>query len=58
MKKLKMTNQQADLVGESILAKIHRDRDAMDMITCEKARKALAEEIAKLNEILTMLTQV
>lgn len=58
MKKLKLTSKQAEFLGESILAKIRKDRDAMDMITCQKAREALAEEIDKLNEILTMLTQV
>lgn len=58
MKALKMTKRQADLVGESILKKIKVNRQAVDMITNDKARNALYKEIDELNEILQLLTQI
>ena len=58
MKTLKMTKRQADLVGESVLKKIKVNRQAVDMITNEKARNALYKEIDELNEILQLLTQI
>lgn len=58
MKVLKMTKRQADLVGESVLKKIKVNRQAVDMITNEKARNALYKEIDELNEILQLLTQI
>lgn len=58
MATLKLTKRQADLVGISVLAKIHKDRDAIDMITDETARRSLQNEIGRLNEILTLLTQI
>lgn len=58
MKALKMTKRQADLVGESVLKKIKVNRQAVDMITNEKARNALYKEIDELNEILQLLTQI
>lgn len=58
MKALKMTKRQADLVGESVLKKIKVNRQAVDMITNDKARNALHKEIDELNEILQLLTQV
>lgn len=53
-----MTKRQADLVGESVLKKIKVNRQAVDMITNEKARNALYKEIDELNEILQLLTQI
>jgi predicted nucleic acid-binding Zn-ribbon protein len=58
MKALKMTKRQADLVGESVLKKIKVNRQAVDMITNDKARNALYKEIDELNEILQLLTQI
>ena len=58
MKTLKMTKRQADLVGESVLKKIKVNRQAVDMITNDKARNALYKEIDELNEILQLLTQI
>lgn len=58
MKALKMTKRQADLVGESILKKIKVNRQAVEMITNDKARNALYKEIDELNEILQLLTQI
>lgn len=58
MKALKMTKRQSDLVGESVLKKIKVNRQAVDMITNEKARNALYKEIDELNEILQLLTQI
>jgi predicted nucleic acid-binding Zn-ribbon protein len=58
MKALKMTKRQADLVGESVLKKIKVNRQAVDMITNDKARNALYKEIDELNEILMLLTQL
>lgn len=58
MKVLKITKRQADLVGESILKKIKVNREAVDMITNDKARNALYREIDELNEILQLLTQI
>ena len=58
MKALKMTKRQTDLVGESVLKKIKVNRQAVDMITNDKARNALYKEIDELNEILQLLTQI
>ena len=58
MKALKITKRQADLVGESVLKKIKVNRQAVDMITNDKARNALYKEIDELNEILQLLTQI
>lgn len=58
MKALKLTKKQVDLVGLSVLCKIHKDRDALEMITDETARVALQKEIERLNEILTLLTTI
>lgn len=58
MKKLKLTDKHVDLIGESVLAKIHKNQDAMDMLTCNDAREAISKEIDELNKILVILTQV
>ena len=58
MKPLVLTKRQADLIGISVLAKIHKDRDAIEMITNDNARYALQKEIERLNEILQLLTQI
>jgi len=55
---LKLNKRQLDLVGESVLKKIKVNREAVDMITNERARNALYKEIDELNEILQLLTQV
>lgn len=57
-KTIQMTSKQLDLIGLSILAKIRKDRDALEEIICEKARIALADEISDLNAILVELTKV
>lgn len=58
MANLKLNKRQLDLVGESVLKKIKVNREAVDMITNDKARNALHKEIDELNEILQLLTQV
>lgn len=55
---LKLNKRQLDLVGESVLKKIKVNREAVDMITNERARNALYKEIDELNGILQLLTQV
>lgn len=55
---LKLNKRQLDLVGESVLKKIKVNREAVDMITNDKARNALYKEIDELNEILMLLTQL
>lgn len=55
---LKLNKRQLYLVGESVLKKIKVNREAVDMITNERARNALHKEIDELNEILQLLTQI
>ena len=55
---LKLNKRQLDLVGESVLKKIKVNREAVDMITNDKARNALHNEIDELNEILQLLTKI
>lgn len=55
---LKLNEQQLDLLCESVLKKIKVNREAVDMITNDKARNALHKEIDELNEILQLLTQI
>ena len=58
MANLKLNEQQLDLLCKSVLKKIKVNREAVDMITNDKARNALHKEIDELNEILQLLTQV
>ena len=52
----KFDERKCDLIALSILAKIAKDRDALDMITCDDARDAIQKEIDELNELLKEIT--
>lgn len=52
----KFDERKCDLIALSILAKIAKDRDALDMITCDDARDAIQNEIDELNELLKEIT--
>lgn len=52
-----LNRKQLDLIGESVLAKIQKDRAALDMLTCQGARTAIMREIDDLNCILQELTK-
>lgn len=52
----KFDERKCDLIALSILAKIAKDRDALDMITCDDAREAIQNEIEELNELLKEIT--
>lgn len=56
MKTLILNDRQSDLLAYSILAKIAKDREAMEMLTYDEAREAIQKEIEELNELLKEIT--
>lgn len=56
MKTLILNERKSDLLAYSVLAKIAKDREALDMITCDEARNAIQKEIEELNELLKEIT--
>lgn len=56
MKTLILNDRQSDLLAYSVLAKIAKDREAMEMLTCDEAREAIQKEIEELNELLKEIT--
>lgn len=54
---IKLSRKQLDLVGESVLAKIQKDRAALEMLTCQGALTAIMREIDDLNCILQEFTK-
>lgn len=51
------TEREIDLIVDSINAKIEKDCDAIDMLTCKKAIDEIVEETIELQTILSNLKQ-
>lgn len=56
MKTIILNDRQSNLLAYSILAKIAKDREAMEMLTCDDAREAIQKEIEELNGLLKEIT--
>lgn len=51
------TQREIDLIVDSLRAKIEKDCEAIDMLTCKKAVDAIVEETIELQTILSNLKQ-
>lgn len=55
--KKEFTEREIELIIDSLRAKIEKDCDAIDMLTCKKAIDAIVEETIELQTILSNLKQ-
>ena len=52
---IELTRREVELICDSLKAKVLKDCDAIDMLTCKKAVDAIVEETIELQTILSNL---